>query len=87
MVILDSDHSEAHVYDELVAYASLVSLGSYLIVEDTNIHGHPVRPDHPAGPAEALDRFLAERTDFVRDPIGDKFFLTFNPGGILRRTA
>jgi cephalosporin hydroxylase len=85
MVILDSDHSEEHVYQELLAYAPITSIGSYLIAEDTNIHGHPVRPDHEPGPAEAVRRFLAERDDFVVEPDSHRFLLTFNPGGVLRR--
>lgn len=85
IVILDSDHMAQHVYDELVAHAAHVSVGSYMIVEDTNVHGHPVRPTHPPGPAEGLARFLAERDDFIVEPAAEKFFLTFNPGGVLRR--
>jgi cephalosporin hydroxylase len=85
MVILDSDHSEQHVSAELAVYAGIVTRGSYLIVEDTNVNGHPVFDDHGPGPMEAVERFLAGRNDFERDPLGKRFLLTFNPGGLLRR--
>ncbi len=85
MVILDSDHAAAHVADELAAYHDLVTIGCYLIVEDTNVNGHPVRPDFGPGPMEALDAFLAGRDDFVSDLDRERFLLTMNPRGFLRR--
>jgi len=85
MVILDSDHAAAHVAAELAAYHDLVTIGCYLIVEDTNVNGHPVRPDFGPGPMEALDAFLAGRDDFVSDLDRERFLLTLNPRGFLRR--
>ncbi len=85
MVILDSDHHAAHVAKELAAYAPVVSAGCYLIVEDTNINGNPVLPDFGEGPREAVDQFLNSNPGFERDLSREKFFLTFNPGGYLRR--
>jgi cephalosporin hydroxylase len=85
LVILDSNHERDHVLDELRLYAPLVSSGSYLIVEDSNINGHPVLPEFGPGPAEAIDEFLAESEDFFVDRTREKFFLTFNPGGYLRK--
>lgn len=83
MVILDSDHSQAHVRAELEAYAPLVTPGCYLIVEDTNVNGHPVAREHGAGPLEAVLEFLDSNAAFVPDHGREKHFLTFNPHGYL----
>lgn len=86
MVILDSDHSRDHVRAELDAYAGLVDPGSYLIVEDTNVNGHPVLPEHGVGPMEAVRDFLSARDDFAPDRWRERGMLTANPNGFLRRT-
>ncbi len=85
MVVLDSNHTFQHVLDELRHYADFVTPGSYLVVEDTNLNGHPILPDLGPGPTEAVQQFLAERSDFAPDREQEKFLLTFNPGGYLRR--
>ena len=85
MVILDSDHHAGHVYNELIAYSPLVQLGDYLIVEDTNLNGHPVYADFGPGPMEAVDKFLAEHDSFSVDTGCERFLMTLNPGGYLRR--
>lgn len=85
MVILDSHHGTEHVYQELLAYSPLVQTGDYLIVEDTNINGHPVYPEYGPGPTEAIERFLSHSDEFVIDPRCERFLLTMNPKGYLRR--
>jgi cephalosporin hydroxylase len=87
MVILDSDHTKDHVLGELHAYAPLVTLGSVLIVEDTDINGHPVLPEYGPGPMEAVREFLAATSDFMLDrELERRFLVTFHPRGYLRRT-
>ncbi len=85
MVVLDSDHSRDHVLKELEVYSTLVTRGSYLIVEDTNMNGHPVAPDFGPGPMEAVAEFLSSTDDFIVDRGREKFYLTFNPGGYLKK--
>jgi len=85
MVILDSDHSRDHVLAELRAYAPMVTAGSYLIVEDTNINGHPVVPEFGPGPWEAVEQFLTESPDYCVDDGKERFLLTLNPKGFLMR--
>jgi predicted O-linked N-acetylglucosamine transferase (SPINDLY family)/cephalosporin hydroxylase len=85
LVILDSDHRANHVLQELRLYSAFVTPGSYVIVEDTNVNGHPVAPDFGPGPMEAVQAFLSENPSFSVDPEREKFGLTFNPSGYLKR--
>ena len=85
IVTLDSLHTKEHVLKELRLYSRFVSLGSYLIVQDTNIHGHPVFPGFPEGPMEALREFMKSNDDFVIDRSRNKFLLTSYPDGYLKR--
>jgi cephalosporin hydroxylase len=85
LIILDADHSKQHVLTELRLYGPLVTKGSYLIVEDTNLNGHPVWPEHGPGPMEAVMEFMEGNRDFRIDVEKEKFLLTFNPKGYLQR--
>ena len=87
LVILDSDHRRDHVLQELRVYGPLVTRGSYMIVEDSCVNGHPVAEEFGPGPYEAIESFLEENRDFVIDRGKDKFLLTFNPNGFLRKVA
>lgn len=87
MVILDSDHSRDHVLVELELLAPLVTRKSYLIVEDSNVNGHPIMPKHGPGPAEALAEWLPRNPEFVADRSCERYHHTFNPGGYLRRSG
>jgi cephalosporin hydroxylase len=64
--------------------APLVPVGSYVVVEDTIFQANPVWPDFGMGPAIAVQDIVREG-DFVRDPWFERFALTFNVGGFLKR--
>jgi cephalosporin hydroxylase len=83
LVVLDSDHSQAHVEAELEAYAPIVPAGCYLIVEDSNIG--QIRKDLMPGPLQAIETFMAGNREFEVDREREKFLITFNPSGYLRR--
>jgi cephalosporin hydroxylase len=85
MVDLDADHRAHHVLEELRTYSDLVSPDCYLIVEDSWFGGRPVREDAIPGPSEALDAWLAEAPPFELDRWRERYLLTQNPRGYLRR--
>lgn len=87
LVILDSDHSYNHVLTEMTLYAPFVSEKSYLIVEDTNVNGHPVFPDHGPGPWEAVESFLPTHPEFTVDVDCEKLLVTANPNGYLFKSS
>jgi cephalosporin hydroxylase len=86
MAILDSRHMKFHVRKELDLYSRYISVGSYIIVEDTIISGHPIKNDYPeGGPWEAVEEFLKANDNFVIDHSREKFYMTFNRNGYLKR--
>ena len=85
MVILDSSHKRGHVKTEMRKYGALVTKGQYMVVEDTCLGGHTVRPNDPPGSYEAVEWYLRHWDDFERDPVGEKYLVTQNPGGWLKK--
>jgi len=73
------------VLRELQLYAPMVTPGSYIIVEDSNLNGHPINPASGPGPMEAIDAFLRADDSFVVDSSREKYLLSFNPRGYLKR--
>ncbi|MDB5799587.1 MAG: hypothetical protein JWL63_526 [Rhodocyclales bacterium] len=70
LVILDSNHTKAHVAAELDAYASFVSADSYIVATDGSMEFlHDVPRGQPGwiddNPAAAAREFVARRQDFV----------------------
>ncbi len=92
LLMLDSNHTHAHVAAELKSYAHLVSPGSFCIVFDTVIEHFPAGyfrdRDWDVGnsPMTAVHEFIASNPDFVIERgISDKLQISVAPDGYLRR--
>jgi cephalosporin hydroxylase/GT2 family glycosyltransferase len=66
-------------------YAPLVPVGGYVVVENTVVNGRPVVSGFGPGPHEAVVAILGRHPDFVADATGERYTLTFNRGGYLKR--
>lgn len=94
LVVLDSNHTHAHVLQELQLYAPLVSVGSYCVVFDTVVEdmARDAFPDRPWGhgdnPKTAVHEFLGQDRRFVVDAsIHQKLLITVAPDGYLKRIS
>jgi cephalosporin hydroxylase len=85
--ILDSDHSMAHVLNEMKLIRPLLSSGDYLIVEDSMLNGHPVLPMWGPGPYEAIEAYEQEFPNAYTHDVAreNKFGWTQAPYGFLIR--
>ena len=88
MVILDSDHSQAHVEGELELYSPLVTNDSYLLVQDGVIDTlRKFRKGRP-GPLPAIRQFVENHREFTVDQEKcDRFLVTHHPEGWLKKCA
>lgn len=94
LVCLDSNHTHAHVREELELYAPLTSVGSYCVVFDTLIEDMPENeyPDRPWGPGDnpktAVWDYLKTHPEFEIDKnIAAKLLVTVAHDGFLKRVA
>ncbi len=90
MIIHDADHTEAMVLADLHSYADLVSKDSYFIVEDGivdlfapgtllgDVMGGP-------GPLPAIREFIKTDPRFIIDRQCERYQLTYNPNGYLKK--
>jgi cephalosporin hydroxylase len=85
VVVLGACADRAVTARQFEAYADLVGVGSYVVVTDTIVNGRPVWPSFGPGPFEAVKQILNLHGEFVPDPDMEKYALSFNPGGYLRR--
>lgn len=90
LVVHDGAHSRQRVGRDLQAYSAFVSVGSYLIVEDgisdVFVPGKGIGKGKE-GPLPAVEEFLRTRPDFVADRSRERYLITYNPRGYLKRVA
>jgi cephalosporin hydroxylase len=97
LVLLDSNHSKAHVLAELNAYSPLVTIGSYIIATDgimQDLVGSPNAHDSWKwdNPQQAAQEFAESNPNFVRNTpeflfneSGNQERITYWPHGSLKR--
>lgn len=88
LVLLDSNHTKAHVFDELEAYGPMVTAGSYIVATDgimAQVAGGPrTQPDWTwNNPLSAIDDFAAAHPEFV---VEEPAF-PFNEGVVTERVT
>ncbi|MCE9562232.1 MAG: cephalosporin hydroxylase family protein [Planctomycetes bacterium] len=81
LVILDSLHTKEHVMSEMKHYGEMVPPGCYMIVTDTHLDSLWGE----VGPKAALDAFLPGHPEFVADRSRERFVVSANFGGWLRK--
>lgn len=86
----DRDHNRDAVLQDLRAYGELVSVVSYLVVEDGILDLFPVGtalhpPKFAEDPLPAIEDFLAEDDRFEVDATCERYLISWNPSGFLRR--
>jgi cephalosporin hydroxylase len=88
LVIEDSSHIYENTLRVLRKFAPLVTLGSYLIVEDGIVNELGRQNEFQGGPVRAIREFLRSDEDFEIDRFWCDFFgrnITFNVDGYLKR--
>ena len=90
LVVHDGSHSYERVLRDLHAYSAFVGVGSYLIIEDgiaeVFVAGKGIS-EAKEGPLAAAGEFLRHRRDFVVDRSRERYLITYNPKGYLKRVS
>ncbi|GIL43532.1 hypothetical protein Vafri_1239 [Volvox africanus] len=81
LISVDGWHDYPEVYEECVTFAKYVTVGSYMIVQDTKLD----RIFNKPGPRQAVYDCLVNNTNFVIDKSREVFLYTQHSDGFLRR--
>lgn len=83
LIIEDSAHTFDNTIQVLENYNKIVSIGSYLIVEDgiCDILDLGINP----GPMKAVEKWIDSNLNFEIDRSRERYIMTYNPKGYLKR--
>ncbi|MCX7861687.1 MAG: cephalosporin hydroxylase family protein [Bacteroidales bacterium] len=90
LVIDDGSHKYEDVKNVLMKFAPIVSISSYIVIEDGIISHLKLSKHYNEGPLKAIDEFLKENKGFIIDAKYCNFFgqnATFNVNGYLKRIS
>lgn len=88
LVIEDSSHKYSDTLNVMIKFSKVVSIGSYLIVEDGIIDELGLSNEYEGGPVRAIKKFLSDNKGFEISYHWTNFFgknVTFNTLGYLRK--
>jgi cephalosporin hydroxylase len=89
LIIHDGSHKKGDIKKDFKSYSSLVSVGSYFIIEDGIMDVMDWKDHRTAGHDCGMFAGLeiaAENENFEIDASREKYIITNNPQGFLRRT-
>tara|TARA_R110002020_G_scaffold82873_1_gene205403 strand:- start:9000 stop:9641 length:642 start_codon:yes stop_codon:yes gene_type:complete len=90
LVIEDSSHQYKNTLGAIERFKNLVSIGSYLIVEDGIVEELGWSKSFGGGPVRAIEEFLVNNEQFTVDKYWEDYFglsATFNTKGFLKRIS
>lgn len=83
LIIEDSSHTYENTYNALCSYNHLITPGSYFIIEDgiCDLIDFGVSP----GPMKAVEDWILKNDKFEIDRTKERYIMTYNPKGFLKK--
>lgn len=83
LIIEDSSHTFENTFRVLENYKKIVTVGSYIIVEDGICDVLNIGPS--PGPMKAIEKWINDNKNYMIDRTREKYIMTYNPKGFLKR--
>jgi len=88
LLIEDGSHNYQDVIDTMRKFKDIISVDSYMIIEDGSLVWMGWEEIYNGGPLRAIEEFLSENDNFIIDRKWCDFYgknVTFNPNGFLKK--